>query len=196
MTMPKDADSVWNDLVPPGTADGKAQKQTRMSDYQKPKAFAAQSQKGDPFFHDRIRRIMETTGAKTQSELAAVIDTSQSTISDSCRRHSIPAEWYVKLMEIKGLNPMYLKWGIEPIFLMENRSDMAPIPMPLHHTALPLIKMLFRAYLPQPLAELALSKLYIDKERLSERLPDILAEFLPGDLARIVAANILDKGTE
>lgn len=50
-----------------------------------------------PAFDAAMGRIKELTGAKTQCQLAEVLDVRQSSISDAKRRASIPAEWVLKL---------------------------------------------------------------------------------------------------
>lgn len=48
-------------------------------------------------FEATLGRIKEVTGARTQVQLAEVLEVRQSSISDAKRRASIPAEWLLKL---------------------------------------------------------------------------------------------------
>jgi phage repressor protein C with HTH and peptisase S24 domain len=64
-----------------------------------------------------LGRIKEATGARTQVELATVLDIRQSSISDAKRRNSIPADWYIKLFKKYGLNPDWLSEGKGPHYL-------------------------------------------------------------------------------
>ena len=65
-------------------------------------------------FQETYERICETTGARTQVELANLLGIRQSSISDAKRRNSIPADWYMKLFEKFGINPNWLKYGTGP----------------------------------------------------------------------------------
>ena len=59
-------------------------------------------------FQEVYDRIRFATNARTQVELAEVLEIRQSSISDAKRRDSIPADWYMKLFEKYGLNPDWL----------------------------------------------------------------------------------------
>ena len=82
------------------------------------------------FFQDVYDRIQHATNAKTQTELAAVLEIRQSSISDAKRRDSVPSDWYMKLFEKFGLNPDWLKNGSGPMYLKINEvygpKDAAP----------------------------------------------------------------------
>lgn len=78
------------------------------------------------FFQEVYNRIRCATNARTQTELAAVLEIRQSSISDAKRRNSVPADWYLKLFEKFGLNPDWLKSGVGPMIL---RSDQGYVPM-------------------------------------------------------------------
>lgn len=68
-------------------------------------------------FQDIYNRILCATNIRTQTELAAILEIRQSSISDAKRRDSIPADWYLKLYEKFRLNPEWLKQGSGPMFL-------------------------------------------------------------------------------
>ena len=73
------------------------------------------------FFQEVYDRIRCATNARTQTELAAVLEIRQSSISDAKRRNSIPSDWYMKLFEKFGLNPDWIKSGTGPMFLKIDR---------------------------------------------------------------------------
>ena len=76
-------------------------------------------------FTEIYERIKLATNCRTQVELAELLNIRQSSISDAKRRDSVPGDWYMKLFERFGLNPDWLKYGVEPA---EPRR--IPIPRP------------------------------------------------------------------
>ena len=68
-------------------------------------------------FDQALERIKKATGARTQVQLAEILGIRQSSISDAKRRNSVPADWYLKLYRIYGLNPDWLADSIEPVYL-------------------------------------------------------------------------------
>lgn len=68
-------------------------------------------------FEQTFERIKKSTGTRTQVELAEILNIRQSSISDAKRRCSIPADWYLKLYRKYGLNPDWLEYGIDPVYL-------------------------------------------------------------------------------
>ena len=54
---------------------------------------------------------------QTQTELAKLLEVSQSSVAEAKRRQSIPADWYLKLFEKLGVNPDWLKKGNGPVYL-------------------------------------------------------------------------------
>ena len=70
-------------------------------------------------FEDAVERIKKATGARTQVELAAILEIRQSSISDAKRRKSIPADWLLKLYRSHGLNPDWIMEGVQPQVLKE-----------------------------------------------------------------------------
>jgi len=77
------------------------------------------------WFEDAMERIKKATGARTQVQLAEVLDVRQSSISDAKRRCSIPADWFLKLYRSHGLDPDWLAEGVEPVYI---NADKAKIP--------------------------------------------------------------------
>ena len=56
-------------------------------------------------------RIKESTGLRTQTEIANALGISQSSVSDALRRGETPATWLVTLLEKYSLNPFWIKTG-------------------------------------------------------------------------------------
>lgn len=80
-------------------------------------------------FQEVYDRIRYATNARTQVELADVLEIRQSSISDAKRRDSVPADWYMKLFEKFGLNPDWLKKGVGPMYL-RTEGGYAPMDAP------------------------------------------------------------------
>lgn len=74
------------------------------------------------WFEEALERIKKATGARTQVQLAEVLDVRQSSISDAKRRCSIPAEWFLKLYRSHGLDPDWLADGVEPVYLNASKA--------------------------------------------------------------------------
>lgn len=68
-------------------------------------------------FDEIFDRMKQATNARTQVELADMLNIRQSSISDAKRRSSVPSDWYMKLFEQFGLNPDWLKHGRGPMYL-------------------------------------------------------------------------------
>lgn len=62
-------------------------------------------------FDEVYERIRRATSARTQVELASILDIQQSSISDAKRRGSVPVEWYIKLYDKFGLSLDWMRWG-------------------------------------------------------------------------------------
>lgn len=63
---------------------------------------------------DAFARLRAITKCRTQLELATLLGISQSSISDAQKRNAIPAEWLVKLLRMKGINPEWILTGFGP----------------------------------------------------------------------------------
>ncbi len=68
-------------------------------------------------FEAGMERIKQATGARTQVQLAEVLDVRQSSISDAKRRASIPDNWLIKLYRSHGLPPDWIELGTGPQYL-------------------------------------------------------------------------------
>lgn len=64
-----------------------------------------------------MARIKIVSRTQTQTELAKLLEVSQSSVAEAKRRQSIPADWYLKLFEKLGVNPDWLKKGNGPVYL-------------------------------------------------------------------------------
>ena len=58
-----------------------------------------------------LERVFQTAGCRTQQQLAEFLGISQSSISDAKRREVIPAEWLLKLLRDRGVNPDWILTG-------------------------------------------------------------------------------------
>jgi hypothetical protein len=63
---------------------------------------------------DAFPRLHAVTGCHTQTKLADLLGIRQSSISDAKKRNAIPAEWLVKLLRLKGINPEWVLTGLGP----------------------------------------------------------------------------------
>jgi phage repressor protein C with HTH and peptisase S24 domain len=77
------------------------------------------------WFEEAMERIKKATGARTQVQLAEVLEVRQSSISDAKRRCSVPSDWFLKLYRSHGLNPNWLSDGHEPVYLNPDRASVS-----------------------------------------------------------------------
>ena len=61
-----------------------------------------------------FNRLNQVADCRTQTELADLLGIKQSSISDAKKRNAIPAEWLVKLLRLKGINPEWILTGLGP----------------------------------------------------------------------------------
>lgn len=64
-----------------------------------------------------LERVFEAAGCRTQSQLADLLGIRQSSISDAKKRGAVPAEWLVKLLRLKKVNPEWILTGQGARFL-------------------------------------------------------------------------------
>lgn len=62
-------------------------------------------------FQDAYERILQSTGLRTQTDVAAMLGVKQSSISDAKRRNHIPDSWILTLFNKKSLNPSWIRTG-------------------------------------------------------------------------------------
>ncbi len=74
-------------------------------------------------FDEAMERIKKATGARTQVQLAEVLDVRQSSISDAKRRCSIPSDWQLKLWRSHKLNPDWVMTGTGGQFIDGHNHD-------------------------------------------------------------------------
>lgn len=67
-------------------------------------------------FDETYERMKSATHARTQMELAKMLDIGQSSISDAKRRKSIPAEWFLRLHDRFGLSIDWLRGKDGPMY--------------------------------------------------------------------------------
>lgn len=67
-------------------------------------------------FDEIYERIKFATNARTQVELANLLEIRQSSISDAKRRRSVPADWFIKLHDKFGLSIDWLRWKAGPMY--------------------------------------------------------------------------------
>lgn len=68
----------------------------------------------DTSFEAQYKRLFAAVECRTQTQLAAVLDIRQSSISDAKRRKAVPSDWLVKLFEKQRLNPEWVRTGMGP----------------------------------------------------------------------------------
>ncbi|MCK5612122.1 helix-turn-helix domain-containing protein, partial [Candidatus Pacearchaeota archaeon] len=73
-------------------------------------------------FEAILDRIQEGTGAKSQADLATILEVRRGTISDAKRRNSIPSDWLIKLCRSHNLNPIWLLDGVGSKFISQTEN--------------------------------------------------------------------------
>lgn len=68
-------------------------------------------------YEETMARIKIVSRTQTQTELAKLLEVSQSSVAEAKRRQSIPADWYLKLFEKLGVNPIGSRKGNGPVYL-------------------------------------------------------------------------------
>lgn len=113
-------------------------------------------------FESQYRRVFEAAECRTQAELAAILNIRQSSISDAKKRKSIPADWRVKLVEKKRINPEWILYGEGAKYLIpaDARQD-------LHHVV--------RVTKIRPPQECSAQELFSELVRRAINEPDIEA---------------------
>ena len=69
------------------------------------------------FFQNAYERILQSTGLRTQTDVAALLGVKQSSISEAKRRNHIPDSWILTLFNKKGLNPSWIRTGEGPQYV-------------------------------------------------------------------------------
>ena len=68
-------------------------------------------------FQDAYERILQSTGLRTQTDVAAMLGIKQSSISEAKRRGRIPNPWLMTLFSERGLNPTWIRTGEGPQYV-------------------------------------------------------------------------------
>lgn len=83
------------------------------------------SQRFISFFH----RVAETTGLRSQTELASALGINRSAITQAKKNDSIPEGWILRLSRMFGLNPDWIETGIGQKFLTKDgKTEFETIP--------------------------------------------------------------------
>lgn len=69
-----------------------------------------------------LQRVFEITGCSTQALLADLLAIKQSSVSDVKRRGTIPPDWLVKLLRLRGINPNWILTGEGSKYLAPSES--------------------------------------------------------------------------
>lgn len=77
-------------------------------------------------FDEALERIREITGARTQVELAVVLNIRQSSISDAKRRGSLPDAWLITLFDKHNANPTWIRFGEGPKVISMDAKGLEP----------------------------------------------------------------------
>lgn len=139
-------------------------------------------------------RIKQATGKTTQLDLGNALGISQSSVCDAKKRKSIPSVWYLKLFERYGVNPLWLKTGQEPVFLLDS--------IPITHSETMaigrerLLRLVITHFAPDELIDeiqQTLSFRYLSLDP-SHTLPEIIFKIMPGELAARYTEHLFSRG--
>lgn len=72
---------------------------------------------------ERLTRVFEAAGCRTQMELAAFLGIRQSSVSDAKKRGVIPSDWLLTLLRLHGVNPQWVLRGEGPRLLRPAEMD-------------------------------------------------------------------------
>ena len=147
-------------------------------------------------FGERFARIQIATKTRTQTELADLLDIRQSSISDAKRRHSIPPDWILKLLEDHRINPEWIKNGTGPMLLPDDGT--------VHRNSkIDLSTVRLESLIESVIIKIAPEELKDDIQRTfcikyfsmnpSDTVSDILNRILPGNIASRVCANFQNQ---
>lgn len=120
-------------------------------------------------FEAAWERIKAVSGARTQVEIAKLLDIRQSSISDAKRRQTVPDTWLVALLALYGVNPEWIKTGQGAIYLTADTARDIPDGVRRLAVAVPE---------PEPTPEPTVSEL---KAALEAKLGDGLHLYFAGD---------------
>ena len=70
-----------------------------------------------------MKRILDVTGIRSQSELAKELEIDRSGITHARNKNKLPDKWIVKLYRKFGFNPQWIETGIGNVFLRTHSDD-------------------------------------------------------------------------
>jgi SOS-response transcriptional repressor LexA len=70
-----------------------------------------------------MKRILDATGIRSQSELAKELGIDRSGITHARNKNKLPDKWIVKLYRKFGFNPQWIETGIGNVFLRTHSDD-------------------------------------------------------------------------
>ena len=76
-----------------------------------------------------LARAFAAAECHTQTELAELLGIRQSSVCDAKKRRAVPAEWLVKLLRLKNVNPEWILTGTGPKHLGPARGEEPPAPV-------------------------------------------------------------------
>ena len=76
-----------------------------------------------------LDRVFAAADCQTQVALGKLLGIQQSSISDAKRRGVVPAEWLIKLLRLKGINPEWIISGADPKYLGPATGVALPAPV-------------------------------------------------------------------
>lgn len=76
-------------------------------------------------FDQFLKRLTQTTGISSQSELASALGVNRSAITQARKKNTIPAKWLLQMFRSFSLNPDWLETGIGAPFIdpRQGRTD-------------------------------------------------------------------------
>lgn len=104
-------------------------------------------------FQDAYERILQSTGLRTQTDVAALLGIKQSSISEAKRRGHIPNPWLMTLFSKRGLNPTWVSTGEGPQYV--EGTDTPPTPVLSEQQVAASLEPILRAALLGVVPELA-----------------------------------------
>ncbi|MBL7179940.1 MAG: helix-turn-helix transcriptional regulator [Pseudomonadota bacterium] len=70
-----------------------------------------------------LKRVFESTGITSQTELASALKINRSAITQARKKDSIPGKWILQLYKTFGLNPDWIETGSGRTFVKQSASD-------------------------------------------------------------------------
>lgn len=76
-------------------------------------------------FDQFLKRVTQTTGISSQTELASALGVNRSAITQARKKNTVPAKWLLQMFRSFSLNPNWLETGIGRSFIdpQQNQAD-------------------------------------------------------------------------